>query len=330
MINEADNWIRFYAGLDKIRGNAQFERWRDGLPQVLAQAFHPAAHGRISQWSGLLGRLPPLQAAEVLYDAAVRVQAQPLPTDAELDSLRKLLLEFKPWRKGPFDIHGLYIDSEWRSDLKWDRVRNHLAPLHGRLVLDVGCGNGYHLWRMHGAGARAVIGLDPALAYVAQYCAVRHFIPAPAVYVLPMALESMPEGIHAFDTVFSMGVLYHQRAPLEHLQRLKQCLRAGGELIMESLVVDGDADTVLSPQERYARMKNVRFIPSCLALESWIRRSGFNKIHLLDVTTTTPEEQRATPWSGEASLQDFLDPKDQSKTIEGYPAPKRAIFLANA
>jgi tRNA (mo5U34)-methyltransferase len=327
MIND---WMRFYAGLETIRANAQFERWRDGLRQALTQAFRPAAHGRVNEWSELLARLPPLPATKVLYDAVVRVQLQPPPAAGELDALRQSLLGFKPWRKGPFDIHGLYIDSEWRSDLKWDRVRDHIAPLRDRLVLDVGCGNGYHLWRMHGAGARAAIGLDPVLAYVAQYCAVRHFIPAPAVYVLPLALESLPENLQAFDTVFSMGVLYHQRAPLEHLQRLKQCLRGGGELILESLVVDGNADTVLSPQERYARMKNVRYIPSCLALESWLRRSGFSDIRLLDVTTTTPEEQRATSWSGEASLQDFLDPKDPGKTIEGYPAPKRAIFLANA
>jgi tRNA (mo5U34)-methyltransferase len=321
---------RFYAGLDRIHGNAQFERWRDGLPQMLAQAFHPEAHGRIHEWSELLGRLPPLTATEVLYDAAVRVQVQPPPTASELEVLRKLLLEFKPWRKGPFDIHGLYIDGEWRSDLKWERVRDHIAPLQGRLVLDAGCGNGYHLWRIHGAGARAAIGIDPALAYVMQYCAVRHFIPAPAVYVLPLALESVPGDLQAFDTVFSMGVLYHQRAPLEHLQRLKQCLRAGGELILESLMVEGTAGTVLAPEGRYARMKNVRFIPSCLTLESWLKRGGFDNIRLLNVTATTPEEQRATEWSADVSLRDFLDPEDPGKTVEGYPAPQRAIFLANA
>ncbi|MEY8213807.1 MAG: DUF1698 domain-containing protein, partial [Colwellia sp.] len=30
------------------------------------------------------------------------------------------------------------------------------------------------------------------------------------------------------------------------------------------------------------------------------------------------------------SLSDFLDPQDKNKTIEGYPAPQRAIFIANA
>ncbi len=324
------DWIRFYAGLEKVRGNTAFERWRDGLPQALAHALRPEAHGRIGEWSALLNRLPSLTAAEVRYAQAIGLRLHPEPGAAELEALRQLLLQFKPWRKGPFDIHGVYIDSEWRSDLKWDRLRESIASLEGRLVLDVGCGNGYHLWRMHGAGARAVIGLDPTLAYVMQYCAVRHFIPAPPVWVLPLALEALSPDLRAFDTVFSMGVLYHCREPLDHLRRLKQCLRPGGELVLETLVVEGGVDAVLAPEARYAHMKNVWFIPSCLALESWLQQCGFSDIRLLNVTATTPEEQRATPWSGEASLRDFLDPKDPAKTVEGYPAPRRAIMLANA
>jgi tRNA (mo5U34)-methyltransferase len=195
-------------------------------------------------------------------------------------------------------------------------------------VLDVGCGNGYHLWRMYGAGARAAVGLDPAPAYVAQYCAVRHFMPGPPVWALPLALEDLPADLRSFDTVFSMGVLYHCRLPLDHLRRLKQCLRPGGELVLETLVVEGGADTVLIPRERYARMKNVRFIPSCAALQNWLHDCGFQNIRLLSVTPTTPEEQRATEWSGEVSLKDFLDPNDPARTIEGYPAPTRAIVLA--
>jgi tRNA (mo5U34)-methyltransferase len=263
------------------------------------------------------------------YESAITVSSGPPLPDRDRGALRELLLRFKPWRKGPFDIHGVYIDSEWRSDLKWDRLRDAIAPLRDRLVLDVGCGNGYHAWRMHGAGAYAALGLDPTLAYVVQYCAVRHFIPVPPVWVLPLALEDLPAEMRAFDTVFSMGVLYHSRAPLEHLRRLKECLRGGGELVLETLVVTGDADTVLRPRARYAQMRNVRFIPSCAALEAWLRDVGFGNIRLLNVTPTTLQEQRATPWSGEVSLQDFLDPRDSSRTVEGYPAPLRAIMLAN-
>jgi tRNA (mo5U34)-methyltransferase len=317
-----NQFMRFYEGLDKVVGNAEFERWRDTLPRQLLHALRPEAHGRIGEWSALLDRLPRLSAADVRYESVIRIRAD--------SPLRKLLSQFKPWRKGPFDIHGVYIDSEWRSDLKWDRLESAIAPLRDRLVLDVGCGNSYHLWRMYGAGARAAIGLDSTLAYVAQYCAVRHFMPGPPAWTLPLALEDLPADLRSFDTVFSMGVLYHCRLPLDHLRRLKQCLRPGGELVLETLVVEGGADTVLIPRERYARMKNVRFIPSCAALQNWLHDCGFQNIRLLSVTPTTPEEQRATEWSGEVSLKDFLDPKDPARTIEGYPAPIRAVMLANA
>ncbi|HEY3486556.1 MAG TPA: tRNA 5-methoxyuridine(34)/uridine 5-oxyacetic acid(34) synthase CmoB [Gammaproteobacteria bacterium] len=321
--------MRFYAGLEKIQGNPEFLHWRDTLSASIGQVLRPAAHGRMPEWVNLLQQLPCVPTEEIHYDKAA-ISVRPVLPVVERDRLQQLLLRFKPWRKGPFDIHGVYIDSEWRSDLKWERLRNHIAPLHGRLVLDVGCGNGYHLWRMQGAGARAALGLDPVLPYLMQYFAVQHFIHSVTVFVLPFALEALPAGLQAFDTVFSMGVLYHCRAPLEHLQQLRQCLGRGGELVLETLVVEGAADYVLAPADRYARMKNVRFIPSCPALEAWLQQSGFTNIRLLNVAPTTAVEQRVTPWSGEVSLADFLDPADSTKTIEGYPAPRRAIMLANA
>ena len=32
--------------------------------------------------------------------------------------IEKVARELKPWRKGPFDIFGLFIDTEWRSFIK--------------------------------------------------------------------------------------------------------------------------------------------------------------------------------------------------------------------
>nr|WP_169730591.1 DUF1698 domain-containing protein [Carnimonas nigrificans] len=40
------------------------------------------------------------------------------------------------------------------------------------------------------------------------------------------------------------------------------------------------------------------------------------------------DEQRSTEWMTFQSLKDFLDPEDQHKTIEGYPAPRRALLVA--
>ena len=75
-------------------------------------------------------------------------------------------------------------------------------------------------------------------------------------------------------------------------------------------------------------MKNVYFIPSVDCLINWLQKTGFKNIRCVDVALTTLEEQRKTDWLENESLIDFLDPQDHRKTIEGHPAPKRAVILA--
>ena len=181
---------------------------------------------------------------------------------------------------------------------------------------------------MLGEQARLVIGIDPYLLFVMQYQAVRSFIGDVPAYVLPLGIEAIPDNLVGFDTVFSMGVLYHRRSPFDHLARIKELLRVGGELVLETLVVEGDQTKILVPQGRYAKMRNVWFIPSPAALQQWLQRVGFKEVKLIDVTPTTSEEQRSTPWMRFESLANYLDPNNAALTIEGYPAPKRAILTA--
>jgi len=279
------------------------------------------------RWIETLNHLPFIDASEVLLDSG-SITVNP-PTDAALRELiEDGLREFHPWRKGPYTIHGVHIDTEWRSDLKWDRLKDQIQPLKDRLVLDVGCGNGYHCWRMAGEGARLVVGIDPTMLYVMQFLAIKHFIGKCPVHLLPLTLEEMPQYTRAFDTVFSMGVLYHRRSPFDHLADLRGALRSGGELVLETLVIEGGECEVLVPEGRYAKMKNVWFLPSPQALLLWLRRAGFQNARVIDVTSTTSEEQCSTDWMRFESLTDYLDPDDHSKTIEGYPAPRRAIIVA--
>ena len=249
------------------------------------------------------------------------------PQRAQVEtSLRQL----HPWRKGPYELFGVHIDSEWRSDWKWNRIVPHIQPLDGRTVLDVGCGNGYHCWRAAGAGAHTVIGIDPAWLYVSQYRAIRRYVATPPVWVLPLSMEQLPARLGAFDTVFSMGVLYHRRSPIDHLRALRDALRPGGQLVLETLVVEGDANTVFLPPGRYASMRNVWFLPAPLALEKWLARAGFKNARVVDHKLTSTREQRRTEWMQFHSLADFLDPRNRARTIEGHPAPMRAIAIAEA
>jgi tRNA (mo5U34)-methyltransferase len=205
-----------------------------------------------------------------------------------------------------------------------------LAPLAGRRVLDVGCGSGYHAWRMLGAGAGEVVGIDPTPLFVLQFWALQNYIRRPEISVLPLGIQHVPAGLKAFDTVFSMGVLYHRRSPMDHLLELRDCLVSGGQLLLETLVIEGGPGECLVPAGRYARMGNVWFIPSCDELLNWLAKTGFRAAEVIDVSLTTPAEQRATDWMRFQSLADFLDPEDPARTLEGYPAPRRAVLTAVA
>tara|TARA_B100000809_G_scaffold51589_1_gene46839 strand:+ start:98 stop:1066 length:969 start_codon:yes stop_codon:yes gene_type:complete len=308
----------------------RLDHWLNTLPAQLSHWHDNNLHGDYKHWQKTLDALP-LVDASVTKDIVNTVKVGELGDldQGQFKRLENLMKKFKPWRKGPYHIHGLHIDTEWRSDFKWDRLAEHIGDLSGKYVLDIGCGSGYHLWRMRGAGAEFVVGIDPTQLFLMQFNAIKHFIDDSQVHLLPLGVEQLPE-LKAFDTVFAMGVLYHRRSPIDFLYQLKAQLVKGGELVLETLIVDGDENTVLVPGERYAKMRNVWFLPSEKAMCAWLERCGFSNVRVVNTDITALDEQRKTEWIDTESLQDFLDPNDSSKTIEGYPAPKRAIFIANA
>ncbi len=316
----------------------QLHTWLARLPEQFARGLDRRRHGDLSGWEKAVAKLPQLpdpaqlpEARQVALDRDT-VSVDVALSDADRRRCHSLLKALMPWRKGPYRLAGIAIDTEWRSDWKWQRVAPHLAPLAGRRVLDVGGGNGYHAWRMAGAGASFVLVIDPSPRFYYQFQAVRHFVgdaDGGRTHFLPVGIEDVPANLEAFDTLFSMGVFYHRASPLDHLLQLRGALRPGGELVLETLVVEGDATTVLMPGERYARMPNVYFLPSSAALCHWLERCGFINVRVVDEAATGLDEQRSTEWMTFHSLTDFLDPDDRTRTVEGYPAPRRAVLIAN-
>lgn len=303
--------------------------WADTLTALPAALNNRLKNRRVDEWQAHLDALSPFSANRSLLNSdTVTFEAQHELNTDEHSQLRETLLAFSPWRKGPFNILGIDIDTEWRSDWKWRRVESANIDLRERRVLDVGCGSGYHCLRMLGAGAKSVIGIEPTLLYVAQFLALNHFAQQEYTCVLPFALEDLGNEVRPFNTVFSMGVLYHRRSPIDHLLKLHELIEPGGELILETLVVT-DRELLL-PAGRYAQMRNVWFIPSPEQLISWLERCGFQQCEVLDISQTSTNEQRRTDWMTFDSLPQFLDPKDNRKTIEGYPAPVRALLRAIA
>ncbi len=280
---------------------ANFPEWADVRPGLPAK-FSVEAHGDAAQWR---------EAIEDLEEPHLRES-----------SLRRLM----PWRKGPWTFGETHIDTEWRSDWKWERLKPHLPSLDHQRVLDVGCGNGYFGWRLLDAGARAVVGIDPTLLYCMQHLAAARMLGEANHWVLPLTLEASPLAA-CFDTVLSMGVIYHRKEPVDHVARLFACCRPGGTVVLESLIVEGTIS--LHPPNRYARMRNVSIVPSIEQLKSWLRDAGFESPRVVDITPTLTDEQHTTDWMRFESLREALDPHDASKTVEGHPAPIRATVIAN-
>ncbi len=295
--------------------------------EISNQAYQ-VNNGNIPKWSQAIDTIDAFPKGKVsLKQPYISIYQDCIDSELLMEALHKLI----PWRKGPFMINNLSLESEWNGDMKWQRITKHIKPLKNKHVLDVGAGNGYFTLRMAMEGSKRALGIEPFLLFNYQFRAIKSMIESPLnALLLPMKIEDMPKK-PIFDTVFSMGVLYHQRDHMAHLSQLQEMMATDAELVIETLVVEGPEDYILVPKGRYAQMRNVYSIPSIKTLKSWLNDANFNNVRVVDVSKTTTEEQRKTPWIGEngASLEDFLDPLDDSLTIEGYPAPTRAIVVCD-
>jgi tRNA (mo5U34)-methyltransferase len=301
-------------------------RWLSAVCDLAHSKLRNHPHGDLVKWRAALAALPATQQT-VSFSGPVPALGNDAP---DPEALRETLMALHPWRKGPLRLGGVKIETEWRSDWKWERVAPHIT-LTGHRVLDIGSGNGYFGLRMLGAGADCVIGIDPTILFVMQWLACRHFSGEIPNYVLPLGIEDLPDIPVDLDTVFSMGVLYHRKDPAHHLKRIHSLLKKGGTLVLETLVLPKRREEdLLVPEGRYARMRNVWAIPGTKRLLNLVAGAGFRSAEVANVTPTTVLEQRSTDWMRFDSLEQATDPLDRSMTVEGLPAPVRAIVIARS
>lgn len=282
-------------------------------------------HGDVARWRAAVAELPDIDNVDWQVDNTIRLSGQTSTDQAQVKTTLKKLC---PWRKGPFYFLETLIDTEWDSLMKWQRVADTGIDLSGKNVLDIGCGNGAFLWPMLAAGAKSAIGVDPMWLFYHQFMVFQRYINNPHVCFLPLGVQDLPLK-NSFDTIFSMGVLYHRKSPLDHLLQLKGLLKSGGELVMETIVLPDNERRLLTPPDRYAGMRNVWMIPSLNVLTDWLIKTGFSINHVSETVKTTLDEQRQSEWMDFHSLNQFLDSDNDELTIEGHPAPYRVIIIAS-
>ena len=242
--------------------------------------------------------------------------------------VHEAMRDFMPWRKGPFEVFGTEIDAEWQSWRKWDRLLPALPDLNGKVVADIGCNNGYYMFRMLPHKPRCVIGLEPFLQHYYCFKTLRHLAGADELFIELMGVEDIPLFPSCFDVVFLMGIIYHRISPVEMLREIRAAMQPGGVLLIESQAIPGEEPVALFPEERYAKVPGTYFVPTASCLRNWLLRTGFSEVEIFCLHPMNSEEQRKTAWMTFESYEDFLDPRNPDLTVEGYPAPWRVFIRA--
>ena len=270
-----------------------------------------------------LEKLPNIDANYTLEDT-IKLQAN--ISQAEQKEIYDFAYALRPWRKGPFQVFDTFIDSEWQSFIKYNLLKPHFN-LKDKKVADIGCNNGYYMFRMLEDNPSKIVGFDPSPHYKTQFDFINHFIKSDITFEM-LGVEHLDIYDEKFDVLFCLGVLYHRSDPIGTLKSLKKGLEKDGVLYLDTFMIDGDEDIALTPKKTYSKIPNIYFVPTIPALKNWCLRAGFKDIEVLEIKETKLDEQRATEWIEGESLGDFLDKSDPKVTVEGYPAPKRVYICA--
>lgn len=315
-------------GLDYLRPYEKFLNL-DKLLLVKLEREKWNEYANVSALVDKVKKLPEVKTKHLNFSGPfVEIGKREEISDEDFKYVEELAKDFIPWRKGPFKLFDLEIDAEWRSDYKWERLEKDLINLKGKRVLDIGCNDGYYMFRMLKHNPELILGIDPVPRLQQQFKFLNHFAKIPNLHFELFGYEQLHHFKNFFHVIFSMGVIYHCKNPIQHLQDIHDSLAPGGQLILETMAIPGDEDYALSPEDRYAQMRNVWFVPTLKCLLNWVKRSHFEKIEVLSNVVLTPDEQRQTKWCPPPwqSLEQFLDANDKSKTVEGHKAPLRVCL----
>jgi tRNA (mo5U34)-methyltransferase len=271
----------------------------------------------------IVDNLPQINDISYSLDDTIHISSSSINQE-QLAHIHNSALGLRPWRKGPFQVFDTFIDTEWQSFIKYNLLKPHVN-LENKIVGDIGCNNGYYLFKMLKEKPKRLVGFDPSALCKLQFDFINSFLKTDIRYEL-LGVEHLPFYEHKFDVLFCLGVLYHRPNPVGTLKELFLGLNKGGELILDTFMIDGDAPYALCPASTYSKIPNIYFVPTIKALKNWCEKAKFKDFEVLEIKPTDLNEQRRTDWILGESLEDFIDKDNSALTVEGYPAPKRVYI----
>ena len=285
-------------------------------------------HGNLEQWKNILTKLPDIRTNYLDFSKECIQIGNPKEINlSQLKILEKGLLNLRPWRKGPFNIFGLEVDSEWRSEKKWQRIEDYLPKIKGMRIGDIGCSNGYYSYKLLKLEPELIVGMDKTSLFIIQFLATKFYAKQiQELIILPCSSEEFNPEFIDFDLLLSMGILYHAKNPSNHLASLQRLVKKNGYIILETIISNLKQNINIEKNQTYAGMSNIGTIFTKDNIIKLLNVSGFKNVQVINDSFTDRSEQRTTRWMQGKSLSDFI--LSNGDTIEGYPPVCRTIFIA--
>jgi tRNA (cmo5U34)-methyltransferase len=194
--------------------------------------------------------IPPIKSKKLIVNSPVLCIGEAEELTSEQNMIwYDCACQLKPWKKGPLNLFGLEIDTEWRSDLKWARIQPHLPSLKDKVVCDLGCGNGYFMYRMLEYKPKMVIGIDPNLHALIEFNIFQRFSGVDNLFFEFLRADCLALFSNIFDVVFCLGVLYHTQDPIGMLQNIWHAMKSGGvsNSFISTTITSGHRKHIIDP-----------------------------------------------------------------------------------
>ena len=238
---------------------------------------------------------------------------------------------FNPWKIGPWNLFNYKIDSEWDCRIRW-KVFIELLPwlkdLSSKKVIDIGTNNGHMLFYLLNNNPRIALGFEPVLKHYFTFHIFQNYLKSNILHYESMGYQHLKFFNRFFDLITLCGVLYHHPDPIDILRKCHQALASKGKLVVDCEGIPGDQSIAIFPEKKYGGGSGYWWLPTKHCLINWVKRSGFRNIEIFFEKTLTKKERKTSQNAQIKSLDDFIDKKDSSLTIEGYPRSIRYYLLA--